>query len=105
MIVTNPDSIKQQSEIVNTVNVCIRCGKPRVVSKKWTEVVTTFMGKGVVTHIEKTCPDKECQKIVDEKLSLQRQKSKAIRDAKEERINRIKQARTGTGNKTKAARA
>ena len=53
-------------------SVCIRCGKIRVYSKKW---VDRAEGKGTqITHIEAVCPDSECQKIVDEKFRLMRER-------------------------------
>jgi len=42
-------------------NVCIRCGKERVILREWTERV----GNSIVTNTTTTCPDPECQKIVD----------------------------------------
>lgn len=45
---------------------CIRCGKTRVFFKKWTEQAD---GKGAkMTREIYVCPDRECQKIVDEKF-------------------------------------
>ena len=42
-------------------NVCIRCGKERVILREWTERV----GNSIVTNTTTTCPDPECKKIVD----------------------------------------
>lgn len=65
----------------------------RVVSKTWTEEVMTFMGKSKITYTENTCPDAECQKIVDQKLKVQKEKTLAMREAREERLERIKNGR------------
>ena len=51
---------------------CIRCGKDRVLFKKWVE---KSAGKGsAVTSELYVCPDKDCQKIVDKKFEDMRQK-------------------------------
>lgn len=42
-------------------NPCIRCGKQRIDGKSWKEKI----GISVLTHTQTTCPDSECQKIVD----------------------------------------
>lgn len=57
-------------------NPCIRCGKERIVLKEWTEKVG--MGGGIITHIETICPDRECQKIIDDGILAQREKRAAI---------------------------
>ncbi len=52
--------------------VCIRCGKVRVIKKTYKEYVGTSL---VITTLTK-CPDSECQKILDnqfEKERLQRE--------------------------------
>lgn len=51
-------------------NPCIRCGKKRVTSKVWTEMV----GRSLVTHTQTICPDPACQKIVEEELAARREK-------------------------------
>ena len=49
---------------------CIRCGKPRVFSRKWKERIE---GKGqIVVHEEYVCSDKECQALVDGKFEEMR---------------------------------
>lgn len=52
----------------NMANICTRCGKERVALKTYTEKVETSM----VTYTEFTCPDPECQKIVEEKLAKEK---------------------------------
>ncbi len=50
---------------------CIRCGKVRVFKRKWKEIPE----KGAaIIHIETTCPDLECQKIVDAQFAEKREK-------------------------------
>lgn len=65
-------------------NVCIRCGKVRIFFRRWKEKAD---GKGsTIIKEEYVCPDKECQKIVDEKFEEMRAK----RIGMEERRNSIK---------------
>lgn len=58
------------------LNLCIKCGKPRVDGKTWEEKA----GTSVVTYTLTICPDADCQKIVD----------KATADRKEKSVNLIK---------------
>jgi len=51
-------------------NVCIRCGKTRIVTKTWKE----YVGTSTVTYTTTACPDQACQKIVDKKLAAMREK-------------------------------
>ena len=52
---------------VQEFSVCIRCGKTRILLKRWKDRGES--GKGtVIAHEETRCPDDECQKIVDEKF-------------------------------------
>jgi hypothetical protein len=65
-----------------TGNFCIRCGKPRVDVKTWKEHV-----KGeVLIHTSTTCPDAECQKIIDKQFAAQKEKRKAAEEEREQRI-------------------
>ena len=54
------------------INKCIRCDKPRVVVKTWTE--------NKITYSDFVCPDKECQKIVDADLKKKRDRLKIIKE-------------------------
>ena len=48
-------------------SLCIRCGKKRILLKRWRDRGEN--GKGtLITHEETKCPDAACQKIVDEKF-------------------------------------
>lgn len=75
------------------VNVCIRCGKERIHSKTWTEVVETFYGKSEILHEENVCPDKECQAIVDEKFAAAKKKTLEMQTEREERMKKAQNAR------------
>ncbi len=74
-------------------NPCTRCGKQRIESKTWTEDVDTFFGKSKITHTETVCPDPDCQKIVEEKLDAQKQKTENLQLAREKRIKDAQAAR------------
>jgi len=62
-------------------NVCIRCGKERVFLREWTERV----GNSVVINTETTCPDHECQKLVDKDNKKQRDKHILMKKRSEQR--------------------
>jgi uncharacterized protein YdaU (DUF1376 family) len=62
----------------NMINVCTRCGKPRIVVKTWTEKVKLATGISVITHTQTACPDPNCQKRVDAELKSAREKKAAI---------------------------
>lgn len=53
---------------------CIRCGKERIVGKKWTE----YVGSSLVTFVLNVCPDPECQKIVDAQLKKKKENLEEI---------------------------
>jgi hypothetical protein len=62
------------------MNPCIRCGKQRIESKTWKEK----LGASFITLSLTICPDKECQKIVDQELAERREKAALILRKKEE---------------------
>jgi uncharacterized protein YdbL (DUF1318 family) len=68
-------------------NPCIRCGKQRIVKKRWQEKV----GNSNVTYTETVCPDSECQKKVDEDNQEREEKRQQLADqrakSKQTRIN------------------
>lgn len=70
-----------------TTNPCTRCGKERVEGKKWKEEVATFFGTSTIFHTDTVCPDKECQKIVEEKLEIQRLKSEELKMEKQKKLD------------------
>lgn len=78
-------------------NVCIRCGKDRVLQKKWQEEVPTFIGVSVVTRSLYVCPDTDCQEKVNvsleekRQISLERKRQVAIR-AEQRLQSRVKLA-------------
>ncbi len=81
-------------------NVCMRCGKERIVIEEWIELVETERRTNQIRHMKTTCPDPECQKMVDESLAKEKVKNEERkaekiendRVLKEERQKRIEQA-------------
>jgi hypothetical protein len=71
-------------------NPCTRCGKERIVSRTYNEEIATFFGTSTVTHTETVCPDPECQKIVEERLDAQKQKSQELKDEKQKKLDSAK---------------
>lgn len=69
-----------------STNPCTRCGKERIVSKTWKEKVVNFMGTSYIVYTENVCPDKECQKIVQEKLDASKQKKDEMDADRAERM-------------------
>jgi hypothetical protein len=67
-------------------NPCSRCGKERVLLRKWIEEIPTYNNKTTkVTRALNVCPDIECQKIVDADLTEQRRKRDKIKDEREKK--------------------
>lgn len=63
------------------VNVCFRCGKPRIQGKTWKEKTKG----GVITHTAYACPDPACQKIINQQFAEQKVKREAIEKDRQER--------------------
>jgi hypothetical protein len=63
-------------------NICVRCGKPRIVVKTWKEQ----LGYSTITATSTACPDKECQKIVDANNKKQKAKQDALRLRSNQRL-------------------
>lgn len=59
-------------------NPCIRCGKERIILKTWTE----NLGYALLTRTDTICPDKICQKAVNDDLEEKRLKKEAIMNRK-----------------------
>lgn len=68
-----------------TYSVCVRCGKTRILLKTWKEKELNKRG-AVIIHEQTVCPDKECQKIVDEKLQQMRDLRAASENRKKDII-------------------
>ncbi len=63
-------------------NCCFRCGKERTISKVWKEKV----GFSIVEVTERVCPDKECQKILDNDLAKAKKKRLETEEKRKEMI-------------------
>lgn len=61
-------------------NPCVRCGIERIDGKTWKGKV----GASPVTYTQTVCPDKSCQKIVDQGIADRKAKNAAILRVKEE---------------------
>lgn len=59
-------------------NPCIRCGKQRLDGKSWKEK----SGNNVITHTLTICPDKLCQKEVDQDILDRKIKAEALQKKK-----------------------
>jgi hypothetical protein len=72
---------------INTThsNPCTRCGKERIISKRYEEQMYNYPGATKVVHIEKICPDPDCQRKVEAELKEQQQKKDNIRKKSQER--------------------
>lgn len=64
-------------------NTCYRCGKERIFVRLWKERI----GNSVVETKETACPDKECQKKVDEE---NKRRVNKFNEARAKRMNSIK---------------
>lgn len=60
------------------LNPCIRCGKERIVLRTWVE----NLGHSELTRTDTGCPDKVCQKQVEDDLEEKRLKKEAIMNRK-----------------------
>ncbi len=68
-------------------NPCSRCGKERIVARRWVEEIPTVSGTKIeVTHTENICPDPECQEIVKKELMVQQRKRDKIKEDREKRL-------------------
>jgi len=78
-------------------NVCIRCGKPRVAKRTWKEHLNGM----VLIHTSTVCPDKACQKIVDEQFAIQKRQKEAVEEARTQRSIASKLANQGKTHRKK----
>lgn len=71
------------------VNSCTRCGKERITGKTW----KTKIGNSIITHTLTLCPDKACQKLVDQALLDKKVKNDLILEERAKaKLARIKVA-------------
>lgn len=65
-------------------NICIRCGKERVVSESWTGELERDSEMKVIKYTKSVCPDPECQAKVDQQLKSHRAKKAEMTNKKNE---------------------
>lgn len=61
-------------------NPCIRCGKERIDGKTWKGKI----GASLVVYTLTLCPDKACQKIVDQGIAERKEKAELLLRKKDE---------------------
>lgn len=67
-------------------NICIRCGKERIISKSWKEITVNASGlKQEIVYTETVCPDSACQRILNQEFAKQKKKRLAITKEREQR--------------------
>lgn len=87
----------------NWVNICIRCGKDRILGKTWVEKLQTYNGISLLEHTEMICPDKECQKVVDNDHRIKKEKADQMKADKEARMGGFKTKMVGMKTTAKPA--
>lgn len=74
-------------------NLCIRCGKPRIEGKTWTQKVDGSL----VTYTQTVCSDRSCQKAVEGELRERRDKVMKLQQKSLERRKASQIARKRVG--------
>ena len=88
----------QQKKAPINSNPCFRCGKERILLREYKENV----GGSLIITREMICPDKECQKIVNQNNKKQNEKNALMRRRSEQRAlgrKAASNARKATKNK------
>lgn len=67
-------------------NVCIRCGKQRIIAKTWKEKVMIYGKSSLVEYTEMVCPDKSCQEKVEKELKIRKEKTAQMEKDKQDRV-------------------
>lgn len=78
---------------IHYTNPCTRCGKQRIDGKTWKEKIVSHFGTSFIVHTETVCPDKACQKIVEEKMAQLRQKTADMKSEKEEKVRLLRDSK------------
>lgn len=76
-------------------NPCTRCGKERIIVRTWKETV----GYSVVTTRETACPDKACQKMVEQANKKQIDKQEASRLKRKMNLNHSRKTKKSGSSK------
>lgn len=64
---------------------CERCGSEKRISKKWTEILSTYHSTSKVEHMKIICTNSACQAAFEENLKKETAKRDIIRLQKEEK--------------------
>ena len=67
-------------------NLCPRCGSQRIVAKVWEEQ----LGASTIKNKLMVCPDKKCQKKIDEENKKQEEKAAEMKRRAEARLQQRK---------------
>lgn len=68
------------------ITPCIRCGKMRIVSKKWSEPIN---GSKTIYTLS-VCPDADCQKMVDKELEKRQERAREMQIQSLKRRNNLR---------------
>ena len=82
-------------------NPCTRCGKERIKGKE--QIVILNTSKTKVTSY--SCPDKECQKVVDKQIAVKEERKMYLINRSRERANNRHKAQKKTAQKKTAQKA
>lgn len=66
-------------------NLCIRCGKKRIIARTWKEKIVSYGQVSEIECVERVCPDKKCQALVEKDLAAQKVKTQQINKDREDR--------------------
>ena len=98
MVVDFPE-VGEEEGIKVIGSKCIRCGKPRIVTASYEEVVQT----STIIHTEMECSDPNCQKLVNKTLKVEEDK-RHEGNLEKERRERIRKRVTLRKNAAKASK-
>lgn len=69
-------------------NVCIRCGKERIVLREWKEK----FGYSTVINTEMICPDPQCQKKVEKENRKQVNRYRLMKKKSDDRLKKRRES-------------
>ena len=67
---------------IRGTNICFRCGKTRIAGKTYKE----YVGNSLVVTTLYSCPDPECQAVIDKQLAKEQKVRDDMKLASERRI-------------------
>lgn len=87
-------TVNQEDGNMQLTNPCVRCGQERILSKVWTESISSFSSQ--ITYSSWVCPDKNCQAVVDVGIKEKKEKAEALRRDIEKRALERKANKTSS---------